>query len=168
MLPHPELTSLILKSCFDIKHWVQQVGYYKLKRAKTNTSDWMILIDATIQMGEKKCVVALGCRAVNFCKIKNRLTQKQAFNTVKKYSGEPVDRFFFDVTTLYFESVKQDSIRDFGFSKDQKYHLVQIVFALVVDSQGMPLAYETFKGNLAETKTLIPVLEKLRERFSVT
>lgn len=94
--------------------------------------------------------------------------QKQAFCTVKKYSGEPVDCFFFDVTTLYFESVQQDSIRDFGFSKDQKYHLVQIVFALVVDSQGMPLAYETFKGNLAETKTLIPVLEKLRERFSVS
>ena len=94
--------------------------------------------------------------------------QKQAFHTVKKYSGEPVDCFFFDVTTLYFESVKQDSIRDFGFSKDQKYHSVQIVFALVVDSQGMPLAYEAFKGNLAETKTLIPVLEKLRERFSVT
>jgi len=93
--------------------------------------------------------------------------QKQAFCTVKKYSGEPVDCFFFDVTTLYFESVQQDSVRDFGFSKDQKYHLVQIVFALVVDSQGMPLAYETFKGNLAETKTLIPVLEKLRERFSV-
>jgi transposase len=93
--------------------------------------------------------------------------QKQAFYTVKKYSEEPVDCFFFDVTTLYFESVQQDSIRDFGFSKDQKYHLVQIVFALVVDSQGMPLAYETFKGNLAETKTLIPVLEKLRERFSV-
>jgi transposase len=93
--------------------------------------------------------------------------QQQAFNTVRKYSGEPVDCFFFDVTTLYFESVQQDAIRDFGFSKDQKYHLVQIVFALVVDSQGIPLAYETFKGNLAETKTLIPVLEKLRSRFSV-
>lgn len=94
--------------------------------------------------------------------------QKQAFDTVRKYSDEPVDCFFFDVTTLYFESVQQDAIRNFGYSKDQKYHLVQIVLALVVDSQGIPLAYETFKGNLAETKTLIPVLEKLRNRFSVS
>jgi transposase len=39
--------------------------------------------------------------------------------------------------------------------------------AIVVDSQGIPLAYETFRGNLAETKTLIPVLEKLRNRFSI-
>jgi transposase len=93
--------------------------------------------------------------------------QKQAFTTVSNYSEGLVDCFFFDVTTLYFESVLQDEIRDFGFSKDQKYHMVQIVFALVVDSQGMPLAYETFKGNLGETKTLIPVLEKLRNRFSI-
>jgi len=93
--------------------------------------------------------------------------QQQAFMTVSKYTEGLVDCFFFDVTTLYFESVKQDEIRDFGFSKDQKYHTVQIVLALVVDSQGIPLAYETFKGNLAETKTLIPVLEKLRKRFSI-
>jgi len=68
---------------------------------------------------------------------------------------------------LYFESVNQDELRDFGFSKDQKHHSVQIVLALVVDREGLPLAYDTFKGNLAETKTLVPVLEVLRNRFSV-
>lgn len=93
--------------------------------------------------------------------------QKQAFNTACKFSGEIVECFFFDVTTLYFESVTQDDIRDFGFSKDQKHHSVQIVLALVVDSQGIPIAYEVFKGNLAETKTLVPVLENLRNKFSI-
>ena len=93
--------------------------------------------------------------------------QKQAFEATCKISGGLVDCFFFDVTTLYFESVLQDEIRDFGFSKDQKYHMVQIVLALVVNSQGIPIAYEVFKGNLAETKTLIPVLEKLRNQFSI-
>lgn len=93
--------------------------------------------------------------------------QLAAFNTVCRFSGGLIDCFFFDVTTLYFESVSQDDIRDFGFSKDQKHHSVQIVLALVVDSQGMPVAYEVFKGNLAETKTLVPVLESLRSRFSI-
>lgn len=93
--------------------------------------------------------------------------QTAAFNTVCALSGGVVDCFFFDVTTLYFESVFQDDVRDFGFSKDQKHHSVQIILALVVDSQGMPIAYEVFKGNLAETKTLIPVLESLRNRFSI-
>jgi hypothetical protein len=93
--------------------------------------------------------------------------QKQAFNTACKVSGKPVDCFFFDVTTLYFESVSQDELKDFGWSKDQKFHQVQVVLALVVDSLGMPLAYEVFKGSLGETKTLVPVLENLRSRFSI-
>ncbi len=93
--------------------------------------------------------------------------QTAAFNTVCTLSGGVIDCFFFDVTTLYFESISQDDVRDFGFSKDQKHHSVQIILALVVDSQGMPIAYEVFKGNLAETKTLIPVLESLRQRFSI-
>ena len=93
--------------------------------------------------------------------------QKQAYDSVCAYSPAPVDCLFFDVTTLYFESVHQDKIRDFGFSKDQKHNLVQIVLALIVDHQGIPLAYETFKGNVSETKTLIPVLVSLKERFLI-
>ena len=93
--------------------------------------------------------------------------QTQAFNTARSTAKYPVDCFFFDVTTLYFESVVQDELKDFGFSKDQKHHSVQIVLALVVDKEGIPLAYDTFKGNLGETKTLVPVLEALRSRFSI-
>ena len=93
--------------------------------------------------------------------------QKQAFQTISTFSDEPVECFFFDVTTLYFESIIQDEIRDFGFSKDQKFNTVQIVLALAVDFHGNPIAYETFKGNLSETKTLIPVLESLRKRVKI-
>ena len=93
--------------------------------------------------------------------------QKQAFTTVCETSGGIVDCFFFDVTTIYFESASQNDLKDFGFSKDQKYHSVQIVLALVLDVHGIPIAYDVFKGNTAEIKTLIPVLENLRKRFSV-
>jgi len=93
--------------------------------------------------------------------------QQKTFEIANSFSPEAMDCFFFDVTTLYFESVHQDSVKDFGFSKDQKSHSVQIVLALVVNAQGLPICYETFKGNLAETKTLIPVLTSLRESFSI-
>jgi transposase len=93
--------------------------------------------------------------------------QKQAFEATRQLFPQSTDCFFFDVTTLYFESVEQDELKEFGFSKDQKHHSVQVVLALVVDSQGIPLAYEVFKGNLAETKTFIPILETLKERFLI-
>jgi transposase len=94
--------------------------------------------------------------------------QEQAYQTVCAYSDTPVTCVFFDVTTLYFESITQDDLRDFGFSKDQKHHQVQIVLALVATSEGIPIAYEPFVGNFSETKTLLPVLQRLRERFCIT
>jgi transposase len=106
-------------------------------------------------------------RAMDAIEPLSKAFQRKAFDTVRAFSPGPVDCFFFDVTTLYFESVEQDELREFGFSKDQKYHCVQIVLALVVDSEGNPLAYEVFKGNLAETKTLIPVFENLKKEFSI-
>lgn len=93
--------------------------------------------------------------------------QKQAFIAASTYSNSKVDCFFFDVTTLYFESIVQDELKNFGYSKDQKFHSVQIVLSLVVTSEGMPIAYEVFEGNISETKTLIPVLESLRNRFNI-
>jgi transposase len=97
---------------------------------------------------------------------------KQAFDVATDGSAS-IECMFFDVTTLYFESVKADSkddeegIRDFGWSKDCKFKEVQIVLALVVNKEGVPLAYEAFRGNTAETKTLIPVLKKLRQDFKI-
>lgn len=68
----PELKDYLAPSCTTIKYWAAQVGYYKLKQPKTIANDWMVLIDASIQMGEKKCVLVLGCRAESLRKIKNR------------------------------------------------------------------------------------------------
>jgi transposase len=106
-------------------------------------------------------------RAMDIVEPLSEAFQKQALETAHMFSKRPLDCFFFDVTTLYFESTEQDELKNFGFSKDQKHHCVQIVLALVVDGEGLPLAYETFSGNLAETKTLIPVLTALRKRLCI-
>lgn len=78
-----------------------------------------------------------------------------------------VDVVFFDVTTFYFESVKADSLREFGFSKDGKFNEVQVVLALLIDGQGRPIGYELFPGNTFESKTLESALEKLEKRFGL-
>lgn len=61
----PELKNYRPPSCTTMKRWAQKVGYYKLKCAKTISNDWIVMIDASIQMGEKKCVLILGCRAAH-------------------------------------------------------------------------------------------------------
>lgn len=80
---------------------------------------------------------------------------------------QKVDILFFDVTTLYFESIKTDELRAFGFSKDCKFKEVQVVLALVATTEGLPITYELFPGNTCEGKTLLPMIENLQKKFHV-
>ena len=78
-----------------------------------------------------------------------------------------VDVVFYDVTTFAFESVRKDSLRDFGFSKDAKFKEVQVVMGLLIDREGSPIGYELFSGNTFEGKTLEVSLDKLKKRFTI-
>jgi hypothetical protein len=42
--------------------WVLRVGYYKLTRPKEQATDWVWIIDHTIQLGVQKCLVIVGVR----------------------------------------------------------------------------------------------------------
>ncbi len=41
---------------------MQKVGYYKLHHLDIQAGNWMLVIDASIQLGDQKCLVVLGCR----------------------------------------------------------------------------------------------------------
>jgi transposase len=77
---------------------------------------------------------------------------------------EQVDVLFFDVTTLYFESIE---LRTFGFSKDCKFKEVQVVLALVTTTQGLPITYKLFPGNTYEGGTLVEVVKDLQTQYAI-
>ena len=76
---------------------------------------------------------------------------------------------FYDVTTLYFESFKEDdgNIRKPGFSKDNKPNQPQIVIGLIVTKEGFPVSYDVFAGNTFEGKTFIPTICKFKATYAV-
>lgn len=78
-----------------------------------------------------------------------------------------IDMVFYDVTTFSFESVRADSLRDFGFSKNGKFKEVQVVMGLMIDCGGRPIGYELFPGNTFDGKTLDRALAALKERFNI-
>ena len=73
----------------------------------------------------------------------------------------------FDVTTLYFETERTDTIREFGYSKDHRFNTVQLVLALAVNEDGLPIGYELFPGNKGEVGTLIEAITKWEENFKI-
>ena len=77
------------------------------------------------------------------------------------------DVLFYDVTTLYFETFKEDELRRNGFSKDNKSQQPQILVALMVTKEGFPISYEIFPGNTFEGHTIIPVVKKIINKYEV-
>ncbi len=73
----------------------------------------------------------------------------------------------YDVTTYYFESVKKDELKAFGFSKDNKVNQVQVVMGLLIDNNGIPISYELYPGNTNEFSTLYPVIKRLKEKYNL-
>ena len=78
-----------------------------------------------------------------------------------------VDLVFFDTTSIYFEGQGGQTLGRHGHSKDHRSDLPQMVVGFVLDSQGRPLCGELWPGNTTDVKTLLPVVDRLRERFRV-
>lgn len=72
--------------------------------------------------------------------------------------GSELALILYDVTTLYFETQKEDDYRKPGLSKERRLES-QIIIGLLVDKKGFPLGLHSFEGNKAETKTILPVIE---------
>lgn len=93
--------------------------------------------------------------------------KRHTFEKTKNLMPEKVDIVFFDVTTLYFESVSTDELREFGFSKDHRFNTTQVVLALATNSDGLPIGYELFNGSKAEVKTLLESLELWEKNIAI-
>jgi hypothetical protein len=85
----------------------------------------------------------------------------------KKNYAFDFDILFYDVTTLYFESFTEDELRQNGFSKDNKSQQPQIVVALMVTKEGLPISYEIFSGKTFEGHTIIPSIKALIKKYDV-
>ena len=72
-----------------------------------------------------------------------------------------------DVTSTYFEG-RACPLADFGHSRDGKRGQLQIVFGLLCNQDGCPVAVEVFEGNTADPMTLAPQIQKLRQRFGLS
>lgn len=81
--------------------------------------------------------------------------------------GGRVEMLFYDVTSLYFESFKEDNLRTPGFSKDGKTAETQIILGLLVCENGYPLSYSIFNGAQYESYTMIPIIDDFKQRFGL-
>jgi transposase len=77
-----------------------------------------------------------------------------------------LDLVFFDTTSIYFEGSGGERIGQKGHSKDHRSDLNQMIVGAVIDNKGKPVCCEMWPGNTADVKTLIPVMDRVRSRFT--
>jgi len=79
------------------------------------------------------------------------------------------DVLLYDLTSTYFEvnaaDLPEGAKRRHGYSRDKRPDCPQLVIALVVTPDGLPLAYEVLPGNTADSKTLRPFLSKIEAQY---
>ena len=79
------------------------------------------------------------------------------------------DVLLYDLTSTYFEvnasDLPEGSKRRHGYSRDKRPDCPQVVIALVVTPDGLPLAYEVLPGNTADSKTLRMFLGKIERQY---
>ena len=75
---------------------------------------------------------------------------------------------FFDTTSLYFEGTGGESLGQYGHSKDHRPDLRQMVMGAVLTGDGRPVCCELWPGNHADGTALLPVVDRLRQRFGLT
>ena len=74
----------------------------------------------------------------------------------------------YDVSSSYYTGHACGLVQVRLQPRDGKKGFPQIVYGLLCNAEGCPVAIEVFQGNTADPKTLGPQIEKLRKRFGVT
>ena len=78
------------------------------------------------------------------------------------------DILLYDLTSTYFEAeppFPEGDKRRFGYSRDHRPDCVQVVIALVVTPEGLPLAYEVMSGNTSDKTTLREFLARIERQY---
>jgi len=81
--------------------------------------------------------------------------------------NQKLDVVFYDVTTFYFDSSKEDGFREKGFGKDGKIGKTIIIFGMLIDQNKQPVGYEVYRGKQYEGHTFTDALNRLQKKYQI-
>jgi len=83
-----------------------------------------------------------------------------------EWFGTELDFMLYDVTSSYFEGAcESNPLARRGYSRDNRPDCKQVCIGLVLTPDGMPVGYEVFAGNRADTTTLQEIVPLMEEKY---
>jgi transposase len=137
---------------------------WRLHRQWFDASAMADLLDSDYALAEKNTLYRCLDRLVEH--------KDELFEFLKRRWGElfgaKFDVLLYDLTSTYFESDVERSeadLRQYGYSRDKRGDCRQLVIALIVTPEGLPLSYELLAGNTADSTTLSEFLDRIEQRY---
>ena len=106
-------------------------------------------------------------RALSLLAKENEDIQAAVYKNSLKLGKRDSSVIYYDCTNYYFESEEESGLRQYGHSKESRPNPI-VQMGLFTDIDGIPLAFCINPGNTAETTTLKPLEDTLREKFGIS
>lgn len=107
-------------------------------------------------------------RALDVLYPKIREVEQGLFWTRRELFNQEVLLALYDLTTCTVWGKGLDALFQYGAAKNKRTDKKQYKLGLLVDQTGFPIGHDVWRGNLADIKTLLPTLKKLRMDFGLS
>ena len=106
-------------------------------------------------------------RALEFLAAEDDYIQAQLYANTQKLSKRNDRILYYDCTNFFFEIEQEDNFRKYGASKEHRPNPI-VEMGLLMDGDGIPLAYCLHSGNTNEQITLQPLEKKILKDFNLS
>jgi len=107
-------------------------------------------------------------RALDFLKSNKDKLEKELFDTTKDIFKCKVDVMMFDTTTVkYWGKGKDNDLLEYGYSKEKRGDLKQLVLGIIMDKAGVPLGHEVWPGNTSDKKSFKEVIDRIKYKYEI-
>ena len=137
---------------------------WRLHRQWFDASAMADLLDSDFALAEKNTLYR--------CLDKLVAHKDEMFKFLKRRWGELFGASFevllYDLTSTYFETDQergQEDLRQYGYSRDKRGDCRQVVIALIVTPEGLPLSYEVMSGDTNDATTLSGFVDRIEHRY---
>jgi len=107
-------------------------------------------------------------RALDFIYHHKTDLEKDLFFKTADLFNQELDLVMFDTTSIKYWGEGEDvNILQYGYSKEKRGDLKQLIIGILMTKDGLPCACEIFPGNTSDLKSFLYTIEKLKEDYRI-
>ena len=152
------------KNDYDLNGILSMLLYTRILYPGSKLSS---LEDAKRFLEQPKADIHQVYRALSLLAKESDTIQADVYRRSLKLGRRNTAAIYYDCTNYYFESGEEGGLRQYGHSKESRPNPI-VQMGLFTDMDGIPLAFCVNPGNTAETTTLKPLEDKLRDSFGIS